>query len=824
MARLGASKKKKNPRATQLSSPKKVVQHLTEQLESRDREQTATSEILRVIADSPTDLQPVLDVVAENAARLCKANDAVIFRIEGDSLQYVANYGPIPVTEMQRPIVRGSPGGRAVIDRQTIHVHDIAAEVETEFPEYKHIQERTGTRTVLATPLLREGVPVGVIFIRRTGVRPFTDKQIALLKTFADQAVIAIENARLFQEQQARNRELAALHDVTTTANQSLELKPVLDQVVKRISEIFRFDSATIFLFDQKAESLNLHASFGFRDDTNQPRAFRRGQGLTGRAAETGQPIIFENVKTDPRYQKLSLSKSTRDLDYSFFALFPIKAKGKFAGTINCLGKLPRKLSSEEIRLITSMSEQVGVAVENINLYEDLKGKTEELESSNSQLREALEQQTATSEILGVIASSPTDIQPVLETVAESAARLCDSVDAQIWRVEGDMQRKVASYGVVSSVLGVGETRPIRRGSASGRAILDRQIIHIPDITAEREEDYADVRRAVGEAFGGIRTGLAVPLMREGVPIGAITIRRTEVRPFTEKQIALLKTFADQAVIAIENVRLFNELQVRNRDLTEALDQQTATSEVLRVIASSPADLQPVLDTVIANAARLIGAEHGNIRQYDGEFLQSVAYCNVGAEEVTALHQMPLRPGRDTAPGCAFLERKPIHIPNVELWEFTPPPYRAGSVLAVPLLREGTPIGTFSVWRESVMPFTERQIELVATFADQAVIAIENVRLFQELSEALEQQTATSEILGVIACSPTDIQPVLDTIAENAARVCSSYDAVIRLLDGNVLRLAAHYGPVEPGWGLERPLGGAVGQAVLQRKTIHIPD
>jgi len=252
MARLGVSKKKKSPHATQLSQLKKEVQRLTQQLKSRDREQTATSEILRVIANSPTDLQPVMNVLAENAARLCEGSDAVIFRIEGDTLQCMANYGPMPVVEMQRPIMRGSPGGRAVIDRQTIHVHDIAAEVETEFPEYKHIQGHTGTRTVLATPLLREGVPIGVIFIRRTEVRPFSDKQIhatnsygtfnligqsekevvmtqltkeqvlalvstgvpsvlwavisllvlivGLLKVFADQAVIAIENVRLFNE------------------------------------------------------------------------------------------------------------------------------------------------------------------------------------------------------------------------------------------------------------------------------------------------------------------------------------------------------------------------------------------------------------------------------------------------------------------------------------------------------------------------------------------------------------------------------------------------------------------------------------------------
>ena len=784
-------------------------------------QQTATSEILRVIASSPTDLQPVMNVLAENAARLCEGTDAVIFRIEGDSLQCVANYGPMPVVEMQRPIIRGSPGGRAVVDRQTIHVHDIAAEVEAEFPEYKHIQGRTGTRTVLATPLLREGVPIGVIFIRRTEVRPFTNKQIALLKTFADQAVIAIENARLFQEQQARNRELAALHDVTTTANQSLELKPVLDQVVKRISEIFKFDSATIFLFDQKAQSLNLHASFGFRDDTNQPRAFRRGQGLTGRAAETGQPIIFENVKTDPRYQKLSLSKSTRDLDYSFFALFPIKAKGKFAGTINCLGKLPRKLSSEEIRLITSMSEQVGVAVENINLYEDLKGKTEELESSNSQLREALEQQTATSEILGVIASSPTDIQPVLDTVAENAARLCEATDAAIMRVNGDTFWLVASHGP-NPILRADEGRPITRGRHVGRAIIDRETIHIRDLSSpEAQAEYSETRAA---AHAGIRTVLVTPLLREGVAIGAILIQRKEVCPFTEKQIKLLETFGDQAVIAIENVRLFKELQERNRDLTEALEQQTATGEVLRVIASSPTEIQPVLDTVIANAVRLIGAEHGHIRQYDGEFLQGVAYCNVEAEEVIALREMPLRPGRDTAPGRAFLERKPIHVPNVELWELTPPPYRAGTILAVPMLREGTPIGTFSVWRKNVMPFTERQIELVTTFADQAVIAIENVRLFNELKESLEQQTATSEILGVIASSPTDIQPVLNTVAVNAARLCDARDAQIRLVEGDGTRLVASFGTAPAPAFIASNTRNPAGRAILQRQTIHIHD
>ncbi len=229
----------------------------------------------------------------------------------------------------------------------------------------------------------------------------------------------------------------------------------------------------------------------------------------------------------------------------------------------------------------------------------------------------------------------------MLDTVAESAARLCDSQDAHIYRVEGDVVRKVAHYGSIPAVLAVGGTWALNRGSMSGRAIVDRQIIHIHDRMAEHEVENSDVWRA--DERLGIRTILAVPLMREGIPVGAIMIRRTEVRPFTDKQISLLKTFADQAVIAIENVRLFQELQVRNRDLTESLEQQVATGEVLRVIAGSPTELQPVLDTVIESAVRLAGATQGHVRQYDGEFLQCVAHYNESPELIATLRANPVR-------------------------------------------------------------------------------------------------------------------------------------------------------------------------------------
>ena len=327
-----------------------------------------------------------------------------------------------------------------------------------------------------------------------------------------------------------------------------------------------------------------------------------------------------------------------------------------------------------------------------------------------SELKEALEQQTATSEILGVIASSPTDIQPVLDAVATNAARLCEATDAQIRLVEGDNTRLVASFGALPAP----EFRPIVPGNPSGRAILTRETLHIHDLQ--------EVKMEFPESEGvlrGLRTFLSEPMLREGTPIGVINIRRMEVRPFSDRHIKLLKTFADQAVIAIENVRLFKELQDRNRDLTEALEQQTATGEVLRVIASSPTELQPVLDTVIANAVRLVGATQGHIRQYDGEFLRPVAHYGEKPEQIASLP--PQRPVPESFTGRAFLEKRAIHILDVETEPGDHLPARqlgTRTLLNVPLMREGTPIGTVSIWRDFVEPFTERQIDLVETFAD----------------------------------------------------------------------------------------------------------
>ncbi len=412
-------------------------------------------------------------------------------------------------------------------------------------------------------------------------------------------------------------------------------------------------------------------------------------------------------------------------------------------------------------------------------------------------LREAQEQQTATSEVLKVISRSEFELQPVLESLVQNAVRLCGADRGFIFRQDGEVYRVAASYGHSPEFLEVAKRYPIHndRTSATGRAVRERRVVHIPDILADTEYRWAEDHRGEEEMH---RTILAVPMLRDGTIIGVLVIRRIRVQPFTEKQIGLLTTFADQAVIAIENVRLFEAEQARARELSEALEQQTATSEVLGVISSSPGELEPVFQAMLANATRICEANFGILYRYDGNVFHAVAFQDVAPAFADHLRRQPPRPGSGNALGRLLETKQPVHIADVKA-EPAFLPVRAAAFelggartyLIVPMLKDEGLIGAISIYRQKVRPFTDKQIALVTNFASQAVIAIENARLLSELRESLEQQTASSEVLGMISSSPGDLQPVFQTILANATRICEANFGFLYRYDGHLFHAEA---------------------------------
>ena len=427
----------------------------------------------------------------------------------------------------------------------------------------------------------------------------------------------------------------------------------------------------------------------------------------------------------------------------------------------------------------------------------------------------------------------------MLDTLIENATRLCNAKQGLIYRLDGEVLRRGADCGVSPEYSDYWQRHELRvgRGSGAGRAALERRIVHLPDVLADPEFEMFEAQK-----LSGFRTLLCVPMLRQDVLLGVIAMARTEVRPFTDRQIDLVTTFADQAVIAIENVRLFTELRGRNRDLTEALDQQTATSEVLKVISRSTFDLQPVLETLIENATRLCGAERGGIYRFDGEVLRRAVDYGTAPAFRDYLKRTEVRPGRGSGAGRAALERRTVHIPDIRAdpeYDWVEAKKLGGfrTVLCVPMLREGALLGVIAMGRAEVRPFPDKQIELVTTFADQAAIAIENVRLVtelqartDELARSVEELTALGQTTQAVSSS-LELGQVLTTIAEQATTLCQADAGVIQEYQEAIgeFRISASWNAspafVRGVHHAQVTLGkGAAGQSAATGRPVQIPD
>ena len=803
LKRRNAPKAVRN-RSVSVPSQETEVVRLARELDEALERHTATTEILRIISASPTELQSVLEVVVKSAARFCEADDVTIFELDGQDLRAVAHWGPVPQdVDVRFPCSREHVVGRAVLERRPVHIIDLQAEAE-EFPEGSAFAKRLGHRTTVGVPLLREGVAVGTIALRRAEVNPFTDKQIALLETFAAQAVIAIENTRLLNELRQRTTDLTELLEQQTATSEVLkvissspgDLQPVFEAMLANATRLCEAKFGV--LYRSEGDAYRVIALYGaplayVEERRRNPIVRPHPETPLGRAVATKRAIQIADVLKLPSYFDAPPGYTAPQLSKLAGArtvlAVPMCKDNELVGIISIYRQEVRAFTDKQIELVTNFAAQAVIAIENTRLLNELRQRT-------GDLAESLDQQTATSEVLQVISSSPGELEPVFQAMLENATRICEAKFGTLFLREGDTFRRVATHNAPPNYAASIANEPLidrRRSHSFDRLIETKQAVHVADMAVDEPE--VPVTK-----FGRARTLVTVPMLKENELIGAIGIYRQEVRPFTDKQIALLQNFAAQAVIAIENTRLLNELR-------QSLQQQTATADVLKVISRSTFDLRAVLSTLAESAARLCEADIANIWRPTNGIYQVAASSRYEdfLQNKEHLEKIVLKPSRANVIGRSLLDARTVHVHDVQadanynhIGVDVLGAYR--TVLAVPLLRQGVPIGAIALTRSTVRPFTAKQIELSETFADQAVIAIENVRLFEgeqqrtrELSELLEQQTATSEVLKVISSSPGDLQPVFDAIFANATDLCGAGFASLRLSEGDQFRTVSLY-------------------------------
>ena len=722
---------------------------LAAELRAARARQDATAEILRTVAHASGDAEQSLRQIAEITARLFGAPSVTIQIAEGDGWSHTIRFGDtakrvgMTVPASQLRIGGNNMPGMIVAENRQIHVPDLD-NVDPAYADWPGLppSRAAGTRTMAGTPLRRDGEAIGVLIVYLDRLAPFTGEELALQQSFADQAAIAIENSRLFNEtSEALERQTATAEILKVIASSPSDVQPVFEAIANSAKRLLGAFSTTVLRFFGDELHLVAFTPTNSAADEALKTSFPRllAEFPTFALVRNGATVQFPDIEAED--VPLPNKELGRLRGFRSVLFTPLMNQGIPVGMISVTCAEPGAFAAHHIQLLQTFADQAVIAIENVRLFDEVQAKTRDL-------TEALTYQTGSANILKVIASSPTDVGPVLNAIVESACELCEANDAVVFLKDGDRLRYGAHHGPIPVVFD--EQGVISRNYVAGRSVIDKMPIHVHDVFSEEGAEFPVAREF--SRSGGIRGILCVPLLRENESIGTILLRRTEVHPFNDKQIALLQTFADQAVIAIGNVRLFDEVQAKTRDLSEALQQQTATSDVLKVISRSAFNLQAVLDTLVESAARLCESDKGVIFKRDGDLYRWSANFGNPPELETFAKANPFKPGRYAVTSRVALEGKTFHVADV----LADPEYGASqyqklggyrTILCVPMLREGVPIGVFALTRSEVKPFTERQVELVQGFADQAVIAIENVRLFDEVQARTRELAASLDEL-----------------------------------------------------------------------------